>query len=149
MSGDGFGNAARGDCEQIGRRAHRDTVISDAKRLCAGGTDQVEGDLHLAVTAERLDRKFGVHVEYTERPIAYRETVSTSAAGEGRYKKQSGGHGQFAVATLDVGPLPRGEGFRFVDRVVGGAIPHQFIFSGFINLANATDLFSETKKLLS
>ena len=52
MRGDGFGDAARGDSEQIGRRADRNAVISDAKRLCAGGADQVEGDLHLAVAPE-------------------------------------------------------------------------------------------------
>ena len=86
-----------------------------------------QGDLHLAVTAERLVRKFGVHVEFAERPVAYRETITTSADGEGRHKKQSGGHGQFAVAVVHVDPMPRGAGFRFVDRVVGGAIPRQFI----------------------
>ncbi|MDQ6783742.1 MAG: elongation factor G, partial [Actinomycetota bacterium] len=59
--------------------------------------------------------------------IAYRETITTAAQGEGKYKKQTGGHGQFGVATLTIEPLDRGAGFEFVDRVVGGAIPRQLI----------------------
>ncbi len=85
------------------------------------------GETHLAIALERLTRKFGVHVDTEEVRVAYRETPSRSAQAEGRYKKQSGGHGQFGMATLAVAPLPRGEGFSFADRVVGGAIPRQFI----------------------
>ena len=85
------------------------------------------GETHLTITLERLERKFGVAVE-TERPkVPYRETITRIAEAEGKYKKQTGGHGQFGVCFLRVSPLPRGEGFLFVDEVKGGSIPRQFI----------------------
>jgi elongation factor G len=87
----------------------------------------VMGDTHLAVVIERLKRKYGVEVDTEERRHSYRRTIQRPAAAEGRHKKQTGGHGQFAVAHLRVEPLARGEGFVFVDEVVGGAIPRQFI----------------------
>ncbi|HVX16976.1 MAG TPA: elongation factor G [Acidimicrobiales bacterium] len=86
-----------------------------------------QGEAHLTITLERLERKFGVQVDMEPVHVAYRETISKDAEAEGRYKKQSGGHGQFGVANLKVTPLARGEGFRFVDKIVGGAIPRQFI----------------------
>src|SRR5690606_21394922 len=76
---------------------------------------------------ERLHRKFGVQVDTEPVRVAYRETVTVPAAAEGRYKKQSGGHGQFGVAAIEVEPMERGGGFEFVDQIVGGAIPRQFI----------------------
>jgi elongation factor G len=85
------------------------------------------GETHLAIATERLFRKFGVEVETEELVVAYRETITSSAEAEGRYKKQTGGHGQFGVAFLRVEPLERGGGFEFVDQIVGGAIPRQFI----------------------
>ena len=85
------------------------------------------GDTHLAVSIERLARKFGVAVDTEEVRVPYRETVTAPAEAEGRYKKQSGGHGQFGVAHLRIEPLDRGAGFEFVDSIVGGAIPRQFI----------------------
>jgi elongation factor G len=87
----------------------------------------IAGEVHLAVTCERLSRKYSVTVEREEVLIPYRETISGSADAEGRYKKQTGGHGQFAVVHLKVEPLERGEGFQFRDEVVGGAIPRQYI----------------------
>ncbi|HEV3213485.1 MAG TPA: elongation factor G [Acidimicrobiales bacterium] len=87
----------------------------------------VMGDTHLAVVLERLKRKYGVEVDVEERRHSYRRTILKPAAAEGRHKKQTGGHGQFAVAHLRLEPLPRGTGFEFVDQVVGGAIPRQFI----------------------
>jgi elongation factor G len=87
----------------------------------------VSGEVHLAVTVERLQRKFGVSVEREDVLVPYRETVSKPAAAEGRHKKQSGGHGQFGVCHLRVEPVSRGEGFAFHDEVVGGAIPRQYI----------------------
>jgi elongation factor G len=87
----------------------------------------VMGDTHLAVVLERLKRKYGVEADTEERRHSYRRTIQRPAAAEGRHKKQTGGHGQFAVAHLRVEPLARGEGFTFLDEVVGGAIPRQFI----------------------
>ena len=85
------------------------------------------GETHLAVAAERLARKFGVEVATEEVLIPYRESITVQAEAEGKYKKQSGGHGQFGVASIRVEPLERGDGFEFVDKVVGGAIPRQYI----------------------
>jgi elongation factor G len=76
---------------------------------------------------EKLSRKFGVAVDTEPVRVPYRETITKSAEAEGKYKKQTGGHGQFGVAYLRVEPLERGEGFAFVDAIVGGAIPRQFI----------------------
>ncbi len=85
------------------------------------------GETHLAVTCERLHRKFGVDVETEDVLVPYRETITRPAQAEGKYKKQTGGHGQYGVATIRVEPLERGGGFEFVDQVVGGAIPRQYI----------------------
>jgi elongation factor G len=85
------------------------------------------GELHLRVMIERLRERFGVEVETRPPRIAYRETISARADGHARHKKQTGGAGQFGEVFLRVEPLPRGAGFEFVDEVVGGAIPGQFI----------------------
>jgi elongation factor G len=85
------------------------------------------GETHLQVTLERLERKFGVAVDTEDVRVAYRETITQPAEAEGKHKKQSGGHGQFGVATVRIEPLERGAGYEFVDKVVGGAIPRQFI----------------------
>lgn len=85
------------------------------------------GETHLAIALERLSRKFGVEVETEEVRVPYRETISGTAEAEGKVKKQSGGHGQFAVAWLRVEPLERGSGIEFVDKIVGGVIPRQFL----------------------
>jgi elongation factor G len=70
---------------------------------------------------------FGVHVTTEPVRIAYRETIARGAEAEGRLKKQSGGHGQFAVVQLRLAPLPPGSGFAFVDSVVGGAVPRSYL----------------------
>ena len=85
------------------------------------------GETHLAVAAERLARKFGVEVATEDVLVPFRETISMQAEAEGKYKKQTGGHGQYGVASIRIEPLERGEGFHFVDQVVGGAIPKQYI----------------------
>jgi elongation factor G len=122
-------------------RADDDKLMSALHRLCeedpsltvsrVDETHQtvlgVAGEVHLAVTLERLSRKFGVSVDREEVLVPYRETVAKPAAAEGRHKKQSGGHGQFGVCHLRIEPLERGEGFAFHDEVVGGAIPRQYI----------------------
>ncbi len=85
------------------------------------------GDTHLSIVIERLHRRFGVEVLTEDVRIAYRETITGGAEAEGKYKKQTGGHGQFGVAFLRVEPVERGGGFEFVDKIVGGSIPRQFI----------------------
>ena len=85
------------------------------------------GETHLAITLERLERKFGVNLTTEDVQVRYRETISAPASAEGKHKKQSGGHGQFAVASIEVEPLERGEGFEFVDKIVGGAISRGYI----------------------
>jgi elongation factor G len=85
------------------------------------------GDTHLSIVTERLQRKFGVEVVTEDVRVPYRETITGSAEAEGKYKKQTGGHGQFGVAFLKVQPKERGGGFEFIDKIVGGAIPRQFI----------------------
>ena len=85
------------------------------------------GDSHLEVATQRLQRKFGVNVTLDVPKVAYRETITAKAAAEGRHVRQSGGHGQYGVVNLEVEPTPRGEGFVFVDKVVGGVVPRQFI----------------------
>lgn len=85
------------------------------------------GDVHVAVALARLERRFGVRVDTGEVRVPYRETITAPAEAEGRVKKQSGGHGQFAVVNLRVAPLDRGAGLDFVDSVVGGAIPKNYV----------------------
>ncbi len=85
------------------------------------------GETHLAITLERLERKFGVNLTTEDVLVRYRETISAPATAEGKHKKQSGGHGQFAVCTIEVEPVERGEGFEFVDKIVGGAISRGYI----------------------
>jgi elongation factor G len=85
------------------------------------------GDAHLAVALARLEQRSGVSVTTEEVRVPYRRTISATATAQGRVKKQSGGHGQFAVVDLRVSPLPRGSGFEFVDAIVGGAIPKQYV----------------------
>ena len=85
------------------------------------------GQLHIEVTVERLKRKFGVDVELKEPKVPYKEAIKGRAKAQGRLKKQSGGRGQFGDCWLEVEPLPRGGGFEFVDKIVGGVVPRQYI----------------------
>ena len=85
------------------------------------------GEAHLDVQMSRLKTKFGVEVNHEPAKIAYRETIRTKAAAQGRHVKQTGGHGQYAVCSLEVEPLPRGEGFVYEDKIFGGSVPQQFI----------------------
>ena len=84
-------------------------------------------DEHLAVTLARLKRRYGVEVSARQPGVAYKETIRKAVKQHGRHKKQSGGHGQFGDVIIEVRPLERGEGFRFEDRITGGAIPRQWI----------------------
>lgn len=85
------------------------------------------GELHLRVVLDELEQKYGVRVSTALPSIAYRETVTSRADGHHRHKKQTGGAGQFGEVFLRIEPMPRGEGFEFVNEVVGGVIPTQFI----------------------
>ncbi len=85
------------------------------------------GEQQLEVLLDRLRTRAGIEVVVEPVRVAVRETVKAAGGGLGRHVKQSGGHGQYAVAQIEIAPLPEGGGFEFVDRVVGGAVPRQFI----------------------
>ncbi|ALO07116.1 Translation elongation factor G-related protein [Streptomyces venezuelae] len=87
------------------------------------------GEAHQDVVLERLRGRYGVQVDAVAYKVSLRETFGGASAGRGRHVKQSGGHGQFAICEIDVEPLPAGSGIEFVDKVVGGAVPRQFIAS--------------------
>lgn len=123
---------SKGDEDKLMTALHRlqdeDPVLTvrrddETHQTLLGGS----GETHLGIVTERLARKFGVEVESEPVVVPYRETITAEAEAEGKYKKQTGGHGQYGVANVRVRPLERGGGFEFVDQIVGGAIPRQFI----------------------
>jgi elongation factor G len=85
------------------------------------------GEAHAGVVLDALANRYGVTVDTVELRVPLRETFADKAKGHGRHIKQSGGHGQYGVCDIEVEPLPEGSGFEFVDKVVGGAVPRQFI----------------------
>jgi len=85
------------------------------------------GQAHIEVTVERLKRKHGVEVQLGVPTPAYLETITSPSKAQGKFKRQTGGHGQYGDCTLELYPLPRGSGFEFEDAIVGGVIPRQFI----------------------
>ena len=85
------------------------------------------GESHIEVTAERMKRKFGVSVELVTPKVPYKETVSVTKQSEFIHKKQSGGHGQYARVAIEIEPLDRGAGFEFVNKIVGGSVPKNYI----------------------
>ncbi len=106
--------------EDVGFTYERDRETGD---LVARGM----GPLHVDLAVQRLKRKFDVQVEQKPPRIPYRETIRKKVEVQGRHKKQTGGRGQFGDVYLRVEPLERGAGFEFVDEVVGGAVPRNFI----------------------
>jgi elongation factor G len=101
-------------------RVHRD---ADTSETILSGI----GETHLEVAAEKMMRKFGVGVELEIPKVPYKETITMPAKAEYKHKKQTGGHGQFGHVLLELGPLPRGSGHEFVNKVVGGRIPRNYI----------------------
>ena len=85
------------------------------------------GEPHLEVTVEKIQRKFGVGLELTTPKVPYKETITAPSTSEYTHKKQTGGHGQYARVAIKLEPLPRGSGFQFEDKVVGGAVPKTYI----------------------
>ena len=98
-------------------------IDDETKEFLISGT----GQTHVEVVVEKLKHTYGVNVELQTPKVPYRETIKGSAKAEGKYIKQTGGRGQYGDAWLDVEPLPRGRDFEFVDKIVGGAIPRNFI----------------------
>ena len=127
---------------QAATRGDEDALAKALGRLTAGDpTVRVErspdtgqlvlwclGEAHADVVLDRL-RATGAHVDTVPLRIAVRETFTEASRGHGRLVKQSGGHGQYAVCDVEVTPLPRGSGVEFAEKVVGGAVPSQFIGS--------------------
>lgn len=85
------------------------------------------GEIHIEATVDRLKRKFGVEVNLKLPKVSYKETIKAKVRVQGKYKKQSGGRGQYGDCWIEMEPLPKGEGFQFYDKIVGGVIPRQYI----------------------
>jgi len=123
---------SRNDEDKLANALHR--IVEEDPVLTVTRNDETHqtllgglGETHLRHVVARLERKFHVQVDTTDVRVAYRETISGPSSADGKYKKQSGGHGQFGIATVRIEPLPPGGGFEFVDEVTGGVIPRQFI----------------------
>ncbi len=86
-----------------------------------------QGDIHLQVALDRLRRKYNLPMSTHLPQVPYKETIRKATSSHGRYKHQTGGHGQFGDVYLDIQPLPRGEGFNFKETIVGGVVPRQYI----------------------
>jgi elongation factor G len=112
----------------IGRLVEEDPGLSlthdaESRQVLLAG----QGEGHLRLALERLKRRFGVEIDTEQPKTPYRESIGRALTHRARHKKQSGGHGQFADVTIEVKPLPRGSGFVFDQRIVGGAVPRQWI----------------------
>ena len=123
---------SRNDEDKLANALHR--IVEEDPVLTVTRDDETHqtllgglGETHLRHVVARLERKFHVQVDTEEVRVAYRETISAPSSAEGKYKKQSGGHGQFGIASIRIEPLPAGGGYEFVDEVTGGVIPRQFI----------------------
>jgi elongation factor G len=121
----------RGDEDKLVSSIHR--LTDEDPTLVFHRDDQTRemilsglGQVHIEVTVEKMRRKFGLEVNLKTPKVPYKETIKGKTTIQGRYKKQSGGRGQFGDTWLDIEPLPRGSGFEFVDRIVGGVIPGQY-----------------------
>jgi elongation factor G len=122
----------RGDEDKVSIGVHK--ILDEDRTLKFVFDEQTKemvisgmGQVHLEVTIEKLRRKFGVDVRMKTPKVPYKETIRSRAKAQGKYKKQTGGHGQYGDAWIEIEPLPRGSGFEFVDKIVGGVIPRQYI----------------------
>ena len=122
---------SRGDEEKIVSSINR--VIEEDPAITFHRNDQTKemilsgmGQVHIEVTIEKMKRKFGVEVSLKTPKVPYKETIKGKTNIQGKYKKQSGGRGQYGDCWLDIEPLPRGGGFEFIDKIVGGVIPQQY-----------------------
>jgi elongation factor G len=123
---------SRGDEDKVSIGIHK--LLDEDPTLRFAFDDQTKemvlsgmGQVHLEVTIEKLKRKFGVDVKMKTPKVPYKETIRAKASAQGKYKKQTGGHGQYGDAWLEIEPQPRGSGFLFEDKIVGGVIPRQYI----------------------
>ena len=123
---------SRGDEEKVSTGVHK--LLEEDPTLRFGFDEQTKemilsgmGQVHLEVSLEKLKRKFGADVTMKTPKVPYRETIKAKASAQGKYKKQTGGHGQYGDAWIEIAPVSRGEGFQFIDKIVGGVIPRQYI----------------------
>ncbi len=125
-------SANTGDEDKVGAGLHKIMdedpaftvkIDEDTKETLITG----QGELHLDVIVGKLKSRFGVDVKLEKPKIAYRETITRKAEAQGKYKKQTGGRGQYGDVHLRLEPMPRGSNFEFVDAIVGGVVPGKFI----------------------
>jgi elongation factor G len=123
---------ANGDIDKVSLGLHK--LVEEDPSLEFSRNDETKemllsgvGQTHIEITLEKLHRKYGADVNLHTPKVAYRETIQASSQAQGKYKKQTGGHGQYGDCWLQLDPLPRGGGFEFVNKIVGGVIPRNFI----------------------
>ncbi len=122
---------SRGDEDKLSTSINR--LIDEDMTLSFHRNDQTNemilsgmGQIHIEVAVEKMKRKFGLEVNLKTPRVPYRETIKGKTRVQGRYKKQSGGRGQFGDTWLEIEPLPRGAGFEFADKIFGGVVPQQY-----------------------
>jgi elongation factor G len=118
---------SRADEDKVPQGLHRIMEEDTSVGMHRDNQTREFGQLHIEVIVEKLKRKYGAEVELKAPKVPYLETIKASSKAQGKYKKQSGGRGQFGDTWIEIQPLPRGKGFEFVNKIVGGAIPRNYI----------------------